>query len=69
MPNTATEKDLATMKEDIANLQQDSKTTKEENQARFLGFGARAWQYYHQPSSAINHLPLIQYSNAGAQNI
>ena len=31
-----TEKDIATIKQEIADLQQDNKGTKEENEARFL---------------------------------
>ena len=63
MPNTATEMDLATMKEDIANLQQDSKATKEENEARFLALEREQVKGYDKLTISILKFPIFIFFN------
>ena len=57
-----TEKDIATIKQEIADLQQDNKGTKEENEARFLALEREQVKGYDKLTVRILKFPILSSS-------
>ena len=58
-----TEKDIATIKQEIADLQQDNKGTKEENEARFLALEREQVKGYDKLTIRILKFPIFIFFN------